>query len=401
VLAVACATLVLGMAVLAAWAISERANLPTDTSTPSVSQESGTTPSQEESQGNEENSAENSQYNPDAPELIISDSDAEDGGLTTAQIVQNNLDSTVVLDIYDYKTTNSFFGSTNSTLTPIGSATGTIMTEDGYIITNAHCVSDETTGKAYARVDVTLYNGQTYTAEVIAFDHTTDLGVIKIDATGLQRAEFGDSSKLSLGDRVVVLGNGASLGWSCTQGIVSGTGRPFYEDAGYAIPCIQTDAIINPGNSGGPFLNNMGQVVGITSAKIVAEGYEGLYFVIPINEAKVIIDDLLKYGYVRGRVAIGITGGDTNTEGYEGFMIETIAEDSTLSGSGAKRGDIITAIDGETVKGYADLRTVMAKHKAGDTVTITPRRLEFDRSGRYITNDTTFEVSCVLQESRG
>ena len=392
-LAVACAVLVLGMAVLAAWALVDRTNLPTDTS---QTESSTGRPSQDVSQNEE-----SSYYEESAPELIISDSNVEDGGLSTAQIVKNNLDSTVVLTMYDYQTVNSFLGASNEKLTEIGSASGVVMTADGYIITNAHCVADEKTGKEYARVDVTLYNDKTYTAKVIGFDQTTDLAVIKIDATGLKAAEFGDSSKMGLGDRVVVLGNGAGFGWSCTQGIVSGIGRDVYEDTGYAIRCIQTDAIINPGNSGGPLFNNMGQVIGINSAKIVAEGYEGIGFSIPINEAKVIIDDLFKYGYVKGRVAIGITGADTNTVGYEGFMIDSIADDSSLSNTEAQRGDIITAIDGETVTGYSDLRRIMATHKAGDTVTLTLRRLEFDRSGRYIKSDKSFDITCTLQESNG
>lgn len=400
-LAVACAVLVLGMAVLTAWVLVDRSNLPAGESSDETGSATSSEVSGEESSKPSEESSENSYYDASAPELIISDSTVEDGGLSTSQIVKNNLNNTVVLTMYDYQTVNSFLGSSSNKLAEIGSASGVIMTADGYIITNAHCVADEKTGEKYARVDVTLYSGETYTANIIGYDQTTDLAVIKIDASGLQVAEFGDSSKLGLGDRVVVLGNGAGLGWSCTQGIVSGIGRDVYEDTGYAIRCIQTDAIINPGNSGGPLFNNVGQVIGINSAKIVAEGYEGIGFSIPINEAKTVIDDLLKYGYVKGRVAIGITGADTNTEGYEGFMIDSIAADSSLSGTDAKRGDIITAVDGETVAGYSDLRRIMATHKAGDTVTLTLRRLEFDRSGRYIKSDTTLTVTCTLQESTG
>lgn len=99
-----------------------------------------------------------------------------------------------------------------------------------------------------------------------------------------------------------------ALSWSATQGIVSALARDVYDDTGYAIKCLQIDAAINFGNSGGPLLNNQGLVVGINSAKIVKTGYENLAFSIPINEAKTIIDSLMKYGYVQGRVALGITG---------------------------------------------------------------------------------------------
>ena len=238
-----------------------------------------------------------------------------------------------------------FYGGTTSEQ-QAGGATGIIMTSDGYIITNWHCVINEKTNRQFARIQVTTYDGTKYDqATVIGADKDTDLAVIKINAANLKAAEFGDSSQLSMGDRVVALGNAGGLEWSASQGIVSGTARDVYDDTGYSIKCLQTDAAINPGNSGGPLLNNQGQVIGVNSAKIVAEGYEGLGFSIPIKEAKVIIDDLLKYGYVKGRVMLGIMGNEVATPGYEGFMINSINEGSVLQGTKAQAGDIITHVN--------------------------------------------------------
>lgn len=142
---------------------------------------------------------------------------------------------------------------------------------------------------------------------------------------------------------MIALGNAAGLSWSATQGIVSALARDVYDDTGYAIKCLQIDAAINFGNSGGPLLNNQGLVVGINSAKIVKTGYENLAFSIPINEAKTIIDSLMKYGYVQGRVALGITGQTVSSGNYNGFMIASIAEGSSLQNTEAQVGDLIVA----------------------------------------------------------
>ena len=329
--------------------------------------------------------------NKDAPSLSIRDWDDNDGGLSTREVVNRNLDSTVVLTIYSQSSSMTFG---QSTLTKSGAASGIVMTADGYIITNRHCVVNENTGEKYARVDVTTHDGKTYEdAEVIGVDEATDLAVIRIKATGLAVAEFGKSSELAVGDRVIALGNAAGLSWTATQGIVSALARDVYDDTGYAIKCLQVDAAINPGNSGGPLLNNQGLVVGINSSKIVAEGYEGLGFSIPIDEAKTVIDQLLKYGRVRGRVALGITGQTVSSGVYSGFMIASIGDGSSLSGTDAAVGDLITAIDDTRVQSYGELRSELAKHAVGDQVTLT-----LMRSDRRTGNVTTFTVRVTLKE---
>lgn len=331
--------------------------------------------------------------NESAPSLEISKWDDDDGGLSTKEVVNRNLDSTVVLTIYSQ---SAQFNFGESTLTEAGAASGIVMSADGYIITNWHCVTNESTGKYYDRVDVTTHDGKTYeNAQVIGADESTDLAVIKINATGLSVALFGDSAELAVGDRVVALGNAAGLSWTATQGIVSALARDVYDDTGYAIKCLQVDAAINPGNSGGPLLNNQGLVVGINSSKIAASGYEGLGFSIPINEAKTIIDSLLKNGYVKGRVALGITGQTVSSGMYNGFMIASITDGSCLQGTSAQVGDLIVAVDNTVVKDYSALRAELAKHNVGDKITL--KLLRSERTGQV----TSHFVTVVLKEQTG
>ncbi len=332
-------------------------------------------------------------YNEDAPTLEINTWDTNDGGLSTEEIVNRNYDSTVVLTAYS-QSGSFYFGESN--LVEAGGSTGIVMTKDGYIITNRHCVVNENTGKPFDRVDVTTYSGTTYEgATIIGVDESTDLAVIKVDATDLSPAQFGDSDELAVGARVVALGNAAGLSWTATQGIVSAKARDVYDDTGYAIKCLQVDLAINYGNSGGPLLNKQGLVVGINSAKIAATGYEGLGFSIPINEAKVVIDSLMKHGYVKGRVALGITGQTVDSGMYKGFLIASIAKGSCLEGTQAKVNDLIVEVDGVEVTDYGTLRSQLAKHKVGDTV-----KLKLLRSDQRTGQVTSLNVTVTLKEQQ-
>lgn len=314
-----------------------------------------------------------------------------DGGLSTETIVSRNYNSTVVLTMY-HKTGYQYFGESN--LQEVGAASGIVWTASGYIITNCHCVMNESTGKAYDRIDVTMYDGTIYEdAKVIGADEATDLAVIKVEATDLVPAEFGDSNELAVGARVVALGNAAGLSWTATQGIVSAKARDVYEDTGYAIKCLQVDAPINSGNSGGPLLNKFGQVVAINSAKIAAAGYDGLGFAIPITEAKPILESLLEFGYVKGRVALGITGRTIDTGYYRGFMISSFNNGSCLEGTEAQEGDLIVAVDDTKVVDYASLRSALAKYNVGDKVKLTMLRSN-TRTGEV----TTHYVEVTLKE---
>ncbi len=326
--------------------------------------------------------------------LTIPEVDEVLEGLSSRQIVSDNLDSTVLLTIYS-ETSGSSFGQSDSRQVTSGFASGFVLSEDGYIATNWHCVVNEDTNQPFARVDVTMYDGTVYeNAELIGADSSTDLAVIRVNATGLKAVSLGNSEALQLGDRVVALGNAGGLGFSATQGIVSGLARDVYEDTGYAIKCLQVDAAINPGNSGGPLFNAAGQVVAINSAKIVADGYEGLGFSIPINEALTIFNELIENGYVTGRVALGVNGQSYDDGYYSGFLIYSLESDSPLKSSGVKQGDLITAIDDTEVEDYASLRSALSKHQVGDTVTLTLLR----SSNRRV---ESFEVKVVLTEAKG
>ena len=363
--------------------------------TPATSLPSGTTTPTTASRSDNPTST-----NENAPSVVIQDTDVDDGGLTTTEIVSRNLDSTVVINMY---TTSAAqyggfsFNTETETESMVGTASGIVMSEDGYIITNQHVCINENTNQPYSRIEVVLYSGATYTATLIGSDKDTDLAVIKIDATGLKAATFGGSSKMSLGDRVVTLGNAGGLEWSASQGILSGTKRDVYEKTGYSIQCLQIDAAINPGNSGGPLLNSQGQVIGINSAKIVYTGYESLGFSIPIDEAKPILDDLIRYGYVTGRVELGIKGYTITQTGYEGFMVSEIDAESSLAGADIQVYDIITSLDGEKVTSRTVLRNLLSKHKVGDTVTLGILRITNQRTGAT----ERFEVQVTLRESRG
>lgn len=250
----------------------------------------------------------------------------------------------------------------------VSQGSGIIASEDGYIITNAHVIGETRT----AEVVVYLADGTTYGAVVIGYDRMTDLAALKIDATGLTPAEFGDSDELEVGDPVLALGSPGGLDFqnTLTNGIVSALDR---EVSGRSGTYIQTNAAINPGNSGGPLLNQYGQVIGINSSKIMATGYEGMGFAIPTRSAQTILHDLIACGYVQGRPRLGITGRTVEQNGYNpaGFQIESVGEDSGFAKVGTKKNDIITAVNGETVTSLEEVQAIIFEFDPGDTVTIT------------------------------
>lgn len=278
-----------------------------------------------------------------------------------------------------------------------GTSTGTgiIATSDGYIITNAHVVlnSKSTT------VKITTYDGQEYDAVVVGTDRTSDVAILKTNDHNFTPAEFGDAEELAIGDSVVAIGNpgGAKFSGSMTGGYISGLHREVGKYSENGMTYIQTDAAINPGNSGGPLVNLYGQVVGINSSKIISDGYEGMGFAIPVSSAKDIIDQLLAGGYVKGRVRLGIVGQEINEAAAafsgvpQGFRIIEIGEESAFSGTDAQVGDIITAIDDETVTSLSDISNLLLRYAPGDTVTVT-----LYRQGQGST-----EVQATLLEDKG
>ena len=285
------------------------------------------------------------------------------------------------------------------TIAETGEGSGIIMTADGYIITNAHVVAGGTDFK------VILHDGTPKDADLIGADPLTDLAVLKInDASDLTPAVFGDSNQIEVGEQVIAIGNpgGKTLAGSVTQGIVSAVNREIPNAANLPmnIPLIQTDAAINPGNSGGALVNQYGQVIGINSSKIVAHGFEGIGFAIPISEAVPIVEDIVNNGRVTGRVKLGITAraideiDARNTGLVMGIRIEAIDPDSDLNNKGIQKFDIITHINGERIFTTGDLRGNLEKHRPGDRVTLTLYR------ALGANDNNTFDVTVTLMEDK-
>lgn len=278
--------------------------------------------------------------------------------------------------------------------------TGIVATSDGYILTNAHVVNYSRSNK----VTVILHNGKNYAATVVGYDKTSDLAVLRINAKNLTPAEFGDSDQLEVGDTVVAIGNpgGMDFASSLTGGMVSAINRTIESHSDNGMTYIQTDAAINPGNSGGPLVNMYGQVIGINSNKIVATGYEGMGFSIPISQARTIINDLIARGYVSGRSRLGITAMTINEfqsqlSGYPvGVMIREISPESDLIKSGVVAGDIIVKADGQKITCLEDLYAVLNRHKAGDTITLT-----IYSPGTSESTSNTRDVKTKLLEDKG
>lgn len=283
-----------------------------------------------------------------------------------------------------------------------GTGTGFIISEDGYIVTNAHCVYDSSDYHAGEAVDVSiLFSDESeMEAKIIAYDVETDIAVLKVDKTGLKPAVIGNSDDLMVGELVIAVGNplGFDLFGSVTSGIVSALNRQISVNE-KSMSLIQTDAAINSGNSGGPLLNSCGQVIGINSAKMSSNygsaSVEGLGFAIPISDAKVIIDDLINYKYVTGRPQMGITTSDI-TETYSrylnlpmGVYVLSVLPGSSAESAGILQGDVIIDVEGKAVTTGAELNEIISQYKAGDEI-----NLKLYRSGQDV------KIKLVLQEKK-
>lgn len=267
----------------------------------------------------------------------------------------------------------------------VGNGSGIIMSEDGYIVTNAHVV---TSGES---LSVRLHDESIYEAHIIGYDSKTDIAVIKLDKEDLllTPAVFGNSDEVVKGEQVVTIGNPGGLSGSISVGYVSGINRKIRGDqTSKEMTCIQTDAAISPGNSGGALVNMYGQIIGITSSKYVNSYYEGLGFAITINEAKPIIEELVANGYISGRFRVGITFYAVTKALAEqeniprGLKIETIDENCDIANSGLKPGDIITETEGRKVFDYDTFMEAIEKSGkgAGDTVKAKAERKKDDDS---------------------
>lgn len=262
-----------------------------------------------------------------------------------------------------------------------GVGTGIVVDSNGYILTNSHVISD---GQAKS-VNVLFNDGSSVSGEVIWHDSQLDLAIVKVNKAGLTPAELGDSDKVSIGDIAVAIGNplGLELQRTVTQGIISGLDRTIKTENSTMTGLIQTDASINAGNSGGPLLNEKGQVIGINTAK-TSKG-ESLGFAIPINQAKEIIQSVIKNGSYE-KVTLGIKGYDASTYAAyaqsqgrpavtdEGVFVGEVVDNSPAKKAGIIPGDIIVKLGDTKLTSMSDLTKCLYEYKNGDKATIVVNR---------------------------
>ncbi|WP_420887422.1 S1C family serine protease [Caldanaerobacter subterraneus] len=306
--------------------------------------------------------------------------------------------------VVEIDTSTAYTNGYRTEYVPKGSGSGFIISPEGYIVTNNHVI------QGASKITVKLLDGRTADAKLIGADPRTDLAVLKINLPNLPVVKLGDSSKLQPGELAIAIGNplGDSFAGTVTAGIISGLNRNLQSDYG-PVKLIQTDAAINPGNSGGPLVNSKAEVIGITSVKLTSIGpsiqdpfglfqgqstpVEGMGFAIPINEAKPIIEQLIKHGYVeRPMMGIGaqtITPQDAAQYNLPvGVYVVQVQPGSGAEKAGIQPGDVIIKADGKQIKSFEDLQSVINSHKVGDVINVTIWR-----------NGRTFTVSVELQSS--
>jgi len=326
----------------------------------------------------------------DTPKLTISQAasstgSASDEGLTGEEIYEKVSPSVVSIVASSLATQGQASGS------------GVIMTEEGLIITNAHVITDENTNLPADKVTVVTNDGQQHTAKIVGYDHQTDLAVLQItDGGTFTPAEFGDSSQIKAGEKAYAIGSpgGVQLANSITTGSISAISRDITIDD-RVMTLIQTDASINPGNSGGALINKYGQVIGITSAKLGISYYEGLGFAIPIDSAKDVVDQIIAYGHVKGRPAIGVTGYNLSKQSAEyngvpqGVVVTEVDERSDAAAKGLQPKDIIIGVNGKEITTMDEINEQKENSKAGDKMTLRVYRIETGK---------TFDIEITLAD---
>ena len=298
-------------------------------------------------------------------------------GMTTAQVAEMVSPSVVVITTEQVVYSQwSWYGQSQ---VESGAGSGVIISSDGYILTCAHVVSGAS--------QITVTVGDTdYTATVVGEDDTSDVAVLKIDATGLTPATVGDSDGLAVGDNVLAVGNPlGELGGTVTSGIVSALNRSVTiqgTSSTNTMSLVQMDASVSPGNSGGGLFNMNGELIGLVNAKSSSSDAEGLGFAIPINDAIKVAQDLLENGYVSGRPYMGITylavtdaqtAAQLNVSAYGVYVVDVV-QGGPADKAGLKAGDRIVSIDGTEIAQRDDLGTLIQQHTAGDTLSITVAR---------------------------
>ncbi|MBO6158449.1 MAG: trypsin-like peptidase domain-containing protein [Firmicutes bacterium] len=329
--------------------------------------------------GDTENGSSSSQGSPIAgtadasrtTDLKLLTASAEEGALTTPEIVQKSQDSVVEI-VTELVVTGNYFQQ----YTTSGAGSGVIITEDGYILTNNHVIKDASS------ITVTTSDGSSYDATLLGLDEQLDVALLKIDATGLKPATISTSSNLMVGQTVVAIGNPlGQLGGSVTQGIISALDRSITIE-GQTMTLMQFDAAINPGNSGGGLFNAQGDLIGIVNAKSVGDDIDGIGFAIPIDKVMEIVDDLKTHGYVTGRVAIGVSLLDVASEQMAwmyrvnelGVYVYSVTDGSPAQQGGLNVGDRILSVNGVEVSSSSEVKAQVQSVSIGDTLTFVVSR---------------------------
>lgn len=314
----------------------------------------------------------------------------DDDGMNTSEVAAKVKDSVVEIKT-ETVSTDSFFQNYVTS----GAGSGVVISDDGYIVTNNHVID----GASKINVTFSSNEDKSYEAKLIGTDKATDIAVIKIevpDKMKLTVAAFGNSDSLIIGESVLAVGNPlGELGGTVTKGIVSALSRQLIVE-NQTMTLLQIDASISPGNSGGGLFNSRGELVGIVNAKSSGTGVEGLGFAIPVNTASEAIEDIIKYGYVKGRAQLGVTTveiSDIQTAymygvSELGVYIYSVNDNSGAEKAGLQSGDRIVSINGKQINSYSDISAFLQKKSVGDKVKLT-----YSRGGSEKT------VSITLQES--
>ncbi|MBO5496792.1 MAG: trypsin-like peptidase domain-containing protein [Oscillospiraceae bacterium] len=294
-----------------------------------------------------------------------------------------------VVGITTKVTTQNFFGMTTSSAV---SGSGFIISQDGNIITNYHVI--EYAEKQNQPITVMLHDGTKYDATIVGTEESNDIAVLKIEATGLNAINVGDSDALNVGDTVYAVGNPlGELEFSMSTGHVSALDRVITTEESESVNMFQIDAAVNPGNSGGPVYNNKGEVVGVVTAKYSSTGVEGIGFAIPINDAVAIANDLVTKGYVTGKAYMGIELDERYTAMYSqyynmplGAYVHSVTPGSSAEAAGIQPNDIIVKLGDQAITDYNELKSAIRRFSAGDTTEVVVYR-----AGEELTLSITFD----------
>lgn len=292
--------------------------------------------------------------------------------MTAAEVYAENVNSTVGITT---QVTTNFWGYTTQSA---ASGSGFIYSADGYIITNYHVI------ESASSIKVTLYDGKSYDAQLVGYDESNDVAVLKIDAKDLTPVTIGNSDNLNVGDSVIAIGNPlGELTFSLTSGAVSALDREVTMSNNVTMELIQTDCAINSGNSGGALFNLYGEVIGITNAKYSGSSGSGasidnIGFAIPINSVRSIVDSIIEKGYV-AKPYIGVMVSDVSDEAISygtpaGAAVVSVTEGGPAEKAGLQANDIITAADGKEISGKSGLSSIIADCAAGDKLTLSVYR---------------------------